>query len=120
MFRHVFHSSHCPQGRCIALTRGAVHSFTARRGERIVCRGGRILLSQFDVAEDFDLQRGDTVVIQKHGMVVIEAVEASVLALESVSGEKHLQQLIQIALAAQGRAHMLGRYLQQILALRRQ
>lgn len=117
MFRHIFH---CPQGRCIALAAGAVFSFTARRGERICCRGGRILLSQFDIAEDFDLGTDDAVVVQKSGRVVIEAVDASVLMLESVFAEKYLQQLVQVALAAQRRAHMLGRHFQQILTLRRQ
>lgn len=117
MFRHVFRSG---SGHCIALAAGTVHSFTARRGERIVCRGGRILLSQFDVAEDFELRRGDALIISKHGMVVLEAIEASVLSLESVAGEKNLQQTIQIALAALRRTQVIGRYFQQIFTLRRQ
>jgi hypothetical protein len=117
MFRHVFP---CPQGRCLALAAGAVFSFTARRGERVHCRGGRILLSQFKVVEDFDLAGGDAVVVQRQGMVVIEAVEASVLMLESGVAEKYLQQLVQVALAAQRRAHMLRRHFQQLLTLRRQ
>lgn len=116
MFRHVFRSG---SARCIALSPGAVHSFTARRGERIVCRGGCVLLSQFDVVEDFTLRRGGALVMQTHGLVVIEAIEASVLQLDSVAQE-YLQQLVQIALAAQRRAHMLGRHFQQLLALRRQ
>lgn len=116
MFRHVF----CSAGtRCIALAAGAVFSFTARRGERIVCRGGCVLLSQFDVAEDFTLRRDGSLVVKTHGLVVIEAVQPSVLQLDSVAQE-YLQQLIQIALAAQRRAHVLGRHLQQFLALRRQ
>lgn len=117
MFRYVFP---CAQGRCLALAAGAVFSFTARRGEHIRCRGGRILLSQFAVAEDFDLGRGDVLVIQKSGLLVIEAVEASVLMLESDVAEKYLQQLVQIALTAQRRAHVLRRHFQQILTLRRQ
>ena len=117
MFRHVFRSG---SDRCIALAAGAVHSFTARRGERIVCRGGRILLSQFDVSDDFELHRGDALIISKHGLVVLETIEASVLSLESVAGEKSLQQAIQIALAAKRRAYMIGRYFQQIFTLRRQ
>ena len=117
MFRHVFRSG---SDRCIALTTGAVHSFTARRGERIVCRGGCILLSQFDESEDFELRRGDALVIRKHGLVVLEAIEASVLSIESVAGEKRLQQAIQIALAAKRRAYMIGPYFQQLFTLRRQ
>ena len=116
MFRHVFH---CSQGRCIVLAAGAVYSFTARRGERIVCRGGCVLLSQFDVADDFTLCGSDAIAVQTHGLVVIEAVEASVLEVDSVAQE-YLQQLVQIALAAQRRAHVLGRYFQQLFALRRQ
>lgn len=117
MFRYVFP---CAQGRCLALAAGAVFSFTARRGEHIRCRGGRILLSQFDLAEDFDVGSGELLVIHKSGRVVIEAVETSVLMLESGVAEKYLQQLVQVALAAQRRAHMLRRHFQQILTLRRQ
>ena len=35
MFRHVFRNG---SARCIVLAAGTVHSFTARRGERIICR----------------------------------------------------------------------------------
>lgn len=115
MFRHVFH---CPQGRCIALTAGAVFSFTAQRSERIACRGGRVLLTQYCVAEDFDLSGGQSLLVQTHGLVVIEAIEASVLVLDSVAGQKYLQQLVEIALAARRRAQVFGRYLQQIFTLR--
>ena len=117
MFRHVFRSG---SDRCIAIAAGAVHSFTARRGERIVCRGGCILLSQFDVSDDFELHRGDALIISKHGLVVLEAIEASVLSLESVAGEENLQQAIQVALAAKRRAYMISRYFQQLFTLRRQ
>ena len=78
MFRHIFHSG---SSRYIALAAGAVHSFTARCGERIVCRGGCVLLSQFNVNEDFELFAGTDVIVHKHGLVVIEAIEASVIAL---------------------------------------
>jgi len=117
MFRHVFHSGN---SRYIALAAGAVHSFTARRGERIVCRGGCVLLSQFNVNEDFELYRGDALVIRTQGLVVVEAIEASVLSLESVAGEKNLQQAIQVTLAALRRTHVIGRYFQQLFTLRRQ
>ena len=116
MFRHVFRNG---SARCIVLAAGAVHSFTARRGERIVCRGGCVLLSQFDVTDDFTLCRNTSITVQTHGLVVIEAVEASVLEVDSVAQE-YLQQLVQITLAAQRRAHVLGRHLQQIFTLRRQ
>ena len=86
MFRHVFRSG---SDRCIALAAGAVHSFTARRGERIVCRGGRILLSQFDVADDFDLSTGTDIVVHKHGLVVVEAIEPSVIAMHDAQGSLH-------------------------------
>ena len=77
MFRHVFHA---PQGQRIALAAGAVFSYTAIAGERLRCEGGRVLLSQFNVAEDFDLGRGMEVTIRTHGLVVIEAIEATVVA----------------------------------------
>lgn len=115
MLRHIFHS---PQGQRIALAPGAVFSYTARAGERLRCEGGRVLLSQFKVNEDFDLGRGKEIEIRTHGLVVIEAVEATVICL--VGREKNLQQAIQIALAAQRRAHMVGRYFQQLFTLRRQ
>ena len=112
MLRHVFHS---PQGQRIALARGAVFSYTARAGERLRCEGGRVLLSQFKVNEDFDLGRGREVEIRTHGLVVIEAVEATVVSL--IRREKDLQQTVEVALAAQRRAHVIRRYLQQLLAL---
>jgi hypothetical protein len=117
MFRHVFH---CPQGRCVALAAGTVFSFTAHRGERIACRGGRVLLTQFGIEDDFDLRPGETIDVRTHGLVVIEAIDASVLLLESVGGQKYLQQTIQVALAARRRAHVFGRHFQQFFALRRQ
>ena len=82
-------------------------------------RGGCVLLSQFDVADDFTLRRNTSITVQTHGLVVIEAIEASVLEVDSVAQE-YLQQLVQITLAAQRRAHVLGRHLQQIFTLRRQ
>jgi hypothetical protein len=112
MFRHVFH---CSQGRCVALAANAVFSFTARRGERLRCLGGRVLLSQFNVAKDFDLRAGAELVVETDGLVVIEAVEAAVLV--SVGGEKNLQQLVQITLPLQRWANLLGRHFQQFLAL---
>jgi hypothetical protein len=117
MFRHVFHCSH---GRCIALATGTVFSYTARAGERLRCRGGRILLTQFDVDEDFDLGSGAEIVIQKQGLVVIEAIEATVLARDSVAGQKHLQQAVQIALAAQRRTYAVWCHFKQLFALSRQ
>ena len=112
MFRHVFH---CHQGRRIALAPGAVFSYTALAGERLRCEGGRVLLSQFNVAEDFDLGRGMEVTIRTHGLVVIEAIEATVISL--VGREKNLQQAIKVALTAQRRAHVVRRYFKQVLAL---
>ena len=112
MFRHVFHA---PQGQRIALAPAAVFSYTATAGERLRCEGGRVLLSQFNVAEDFDLGRGMEVEIRSHGLVVIEAVEATVVCL--IGREKNLQQAVEVALTAQRRAHMFRRYLKQILAL---
>lgn len=112
MFRHVFH---CRQGRCIALAAGTVFSFTARRGERLRCLGGRVLLSQLNVAEDFDLHAGTEIVVQTNGLVVLEAVQASVLT--SVVGEKNLQQLVQIALPLQRWPDVLRGHLKQLLAL---
>lgn len=115
MLRHVFSS---PLGQRVALAPGAVFSYTARAGERLRCEGGRVLLSQFKVADDFDLGRGGEIEIRTHGLVVIEAIEAAVVCL--VGREKNLQQAVEIALAAQGRAHVFRRYFQQLLALRRQ
>ena len=115
MFSHVFQ---CSQGRCITLAAGAVSSFTARRGERLRCLGGRVLLSQFNVAEDFELRAGAEIVVRTDGLVVIEAIEASVIA--SVAGEKDLQQLIQVALPLQRGSNLLRRHFKQFLALRRQ
>lgn len=112
MFRHVFHS---PQGQRIALAPGAVFSYTACAGERLRCEGGRVLLSQFNVDEDFDLGRGKEAEIRTHGLVVIEAIEAAVVCL--VGREKNLQQAVEIALAAQRRAHVIRRYLEQLFAL---
>ena len=112
MFRHVFH---CHQGCRIALAAGAVFSYTALAGERLRCEGGRVLLSQFNVAEDFDLGRGMEVTIRTHGLVVIEAIEATVISL--IGREKNLQQAIKVALAAQRRAHVVRRYFKQVLAL---
>jgi hypothetical protein len=117
MFRHIFHCSH---GRCIALAAGTVFSFTARAGEQLHCRGGRVLLTQFNVDEDFDLATGTEIVIQKHGLVVIEAIEASVLALESIAGQEPLQQAIQVALPAQRRTDAVWGHFKQFFALSRQ
>jgi hypothetical protein len=78
-----------------------------------------VLLTQFNVAEDFELHSGSEIIVQKHGLVVLEAVEASVLEV-SVAGQKYLQQTIQVTLPTQSRTHMFGRYLQQLFALRRQ
>lgn len=115
MLRHVFSSS---LGQRVALAPGAVFSYTARAGERLRCEGGRVLLSQFKVADDFDLGRDEEIKIRTHGLVVIEAIEAAVVCL--VGREKNLQQAVEIALAAQGRAHVFRRYFQQLLTLRRQ
>jgi hypothetical protein len=78
MFSHIFQS---PQGQRIALAPGAVFSYTARAGERLRCEGGRALLSQFRVDEDFDLGRGMEVTIRTHGLVVIEAIDPAVLTI---------------------------------------
>ena len=115
MLRHAFH---CPQARRVALAAGSVFSYTARAGERLHCEGGRVLLSQFKMAEDFDLGRGMADEIRTHGLVVIEAVEASVVCL--VRREKNLQQAVEVTLTAQGRAHVFRRYFQQLLALGRE
>lgn len=123
MFRHVFQH---PQGCAVALVAGAVFSFTARCGEGIVCRGGCVLLTQYGVAEDFELRGGASLRVQTHGLVVVEAIEASGLMLTtaprsgSVAGQEYLQQLVQIALAARRRAQVFGRDFQQFFALRRE
>ena len=72
-------------------------------------------MSQFNVAEDFDLGRGMEVTIRTHGLGVIEAIEATVISL--VGREKNLQQAIKVALTAQRRAHVVRRYFKQVLAL---
>lgn len=123
MFRHVFHHA---QGCAVALAADAVFALTARRGEGIVCRGGRVLLTQYGVHEDFDLRGGESLRVQTYGLVVVEAIEASVLILTtaprsgSVAGQEYLQQLIQVALAARRRAQVFGRHCQQFLTLRRE
>lgn len=115
MLHHVFFSS---LGQRVALAPGAVFSYTARAGERLRCEGGRILLSQFRVEEDFDVGRDEEIKIRTHGLVVIEAIEATVICL--LGREENLQQAIEVTLAAQRRTHVFRRYFQQLLALRRQ
>lgn len=82
MFRHVFHSR---SGLSIALAAGAVHSYTARPGEHVICHSGRIWLTQFDVTEDFDLRAGMEIEVRTHGLIVLEAVEASVILRQPCS-----------------------------------
>lgn len=115
MFAHAFHRD---RRRCLALTPGTVLSIRGRLGEGVLCQGGRILLSQCNVLEDFDLRSGMRIAIQTPGRIVIEAIEPSVVCL--VVAEKELHQSVQVALSAQGGAHMLGRYFKQILTLCRQ
>lgn len=116
MFRNIFSS---PQGRRIALAPGAVFSYTACAGERLRCEGGRALLSQYNVQEDFDLARGKEVAIRTHGLVVIEAIEASVLTLGSVAGQEYLQKAIQVALPAQRWLDVVWRHFKQRFTLSR-
>jgi hypothetical protein len=76
----------------VRLSKGAVRSHVGQRGHGIAVFEGRVWVTQDNDWRDFVLDAGESLAVERHGRVVVQALsDASLLLLGSADGEAGIE-----------------------------